>query len=67
MLGVAMTIPLPPIEVEREVDGRCLAYVPSMPGVMAYGKTPARARWRVVDLIHAVREIDATPKKDWIQ
>lgn len=31
------------IEVEREEDGRWLAEVPNLPGVMAYGATRAEA------------------------
>lgn len=31
------------IEVEREEDGRILASVPDLPGVMAYGVTEAEA------------------------
>ena len=27
------------IEVEREMDGRWIAEVPDLPGVMAYGRT----------------------------
>lgn len=36
-----------PIEVEQEVDGRWLAEIPSMPGVLAYGGTRAEAITRV--------------------
>jgi predicted RNase H-like HicB family nuclease len=32
------------IETEKECDGRWIAEVPSLPGVMAYGKTEAKAR-----------------------
>lgn len=35
------------IEAEREEDGRLIAEVPALPGVMAYGKTEAEARSRV--------------------
>ncbi|MBI4164388.1 MAG: type II toxin-antitoxin system HicB family antitoxin [Acidobacteria bacterium] len=35
------------IEVEREVDGRWIAEVPSLPGVLAYGKTKQLALARV--------------------
>jgi predicted RNase H-like HicB family nuclease len=35
------------IEVEQEEDGRWLADVPSLPGVLAYGATPQEARARV--------------------
>jgi predicted RNase H-like HicB family nuclease len=31
------------VEVEREVDGRILASVPDLPGVMAYGETESEA------------------------
>ena len=31
------------IETEREADGRWLAAVPALPGVMAYGATPEEA------------------------
>jgi predicted RNase H-like HicB family nuclease len=36
-----------PIEVEREEDGRWLAEIPDLPGVLAYGATPAEAIARV--------------------
>lgn len=32
------------IEIEQETDGRWLAEVPALAGVMAYGETPADAR-----------------------
>jgi len=35
------------IESEREDDGRWLAEVPALPGVMAYGTTEAEARDKV--------------------
>lgn len=35
------------IEAEREEDGRWIADVPALPGVMAYGKTEAEARSKV--------------------
>jgi predicted RNase H-like HicB family nuclease len=35
------------IETEKECDGRWIAEVPSLPGVMAYGETRAKARVRV--------------------
>jgi predicted RNase H-like HicB family nuclease len=31
------------VETEREEDGRWLAAVPALPGVMAYGTTPEEA------------------------
>jgi len=35
------------IEIEREEDGRWIAEVPDLPGVVAYGSTEAEARARV--------------------
>ena len=35
------------IEVERETDGRWLAEVLELPGVLAYGDSPEEARSRV--------------------
>ena len=42
-------VPIEPIrvEIEREADGRILASVPDLPGVMAYGGTEAEAIRRV--------------------
>jgi predicted RNase H-like HicB family nuclease len=34
------------LECEQEDDGRCLAEVPELPGVLAYGQTPAEAMAR---------------------
>jgi predicted RNase H-like HicB family nuclease len=36
-----------PIEIEREEDGRWLAEIPDLPGVLAYGATQAEAIARV--------------------
>ena len=38
------------IELEREEDGRWIAEVPALPGVLAYGVTEAEARSRAVSL-----------------
>lgn len=38
------------VEIEQETDGRWLAEVPALAGVMAYGDTPAEARAHVVAL-----------------
>ena len=38
------------IEVEREEDGRWLAEVPALPGVLVYGGAEAEARAHVVSL-----------------
>jgi predicted RNase H-like HicB family nuclease len=35
------------VEIEREEDGRFLASVPDLPGVMAYGETEESALRRV--------------------
>jgi predicted RNase H-like HicB family nuclease len=32
------------IEIEKESDGRWIADIPSLPGVMAYGETKAKAK-----------------------
>lgn len=38
------------IETERETDGRWIAEISDMPGVLAYGKTEAEARARAYAL-----------------
>jgi len=38
------------VEIEREEDGRVLASVPALPGVMAYGVTEAEAIRKVKSL-----------------
>ena len=35
------------IEVEREDDGRWIAEVPALPGVLAYGRTEPEARAKI--------------------
>jgi predicted RNase H-like HicB family nuclease len=35
------------VESEREEDGRWIAEVPALPGVLSYGETEAQARARV--------------------
>jgi predicted RNase H-like HicB family nuclease len=35
------------VESEREEDGRWIAEVPALPGVMTYGETEAQARAKV--------------------
>jgi predicted RNase H-like HicB family nuclease len=42
------------IEVEREDDGRWLAEVPALPGVLAYGHTRDEAMERVQTLAQRV-------------
>jgi len=39
------------IETEKECDGRWIAEVPSLPGVMAYGETKAKARTKIMVLV----------------
>lgn len=43
------------VEIETEDDGRILASISSMPGVMAYGSTEAEAREKVLRVAEAVR------------
>jgi predicted RNase H-like HicB family nuclease len=38
------------IEIEREDDGRWIAEVPALPGVMSYGATDAEARSKATAL-----------------
>jgi predicted RNase H-like HicB family nuclease len=38
------------IELERENDGRWIAEVPALPGVLAYGDTEAKARAHAISL-----------------
>jgi predicted RNase H-like HicB family nuclease len=42
------------IETEREDDGRWIAEVPALPGVLSYGATEAEARSRAAALAHRV-------------
>ena len=35
------------VEIEQEEDGRWIAEIPELPGVMVYGKTPKEARAKV--------------------
>jgi predicted RNase H-like HicB family nuclease len=42
------------IEIEQEVDGRWVADMPAIPGVLAYGATEVEARSRVVALARRV-------------
>lgn len=35
------------VEIEKEEDGRWIAEVPDLPGVLAYGKTPEEAKAKV--------------------
>ena len=50
-----------PIELDRETDGRWIAEIPTMPGVLAYGSTPQDAQTKALHLAHRViadRQID---------
>jgi len=42
------------VEIEREDDGRFLAVVPDLPGVMAYGNTEEKAIRRVSSIARRV-------------
>jgi predicted RNase H-like HicB family nuclease len=42
------------IEFEREEDGRWIAEVPALPGVLSYGKTEADARANAIALAFRV-------------
>jgi len=45
------------IETEREEDGRWLAEVPALPGVMSYGSTDVEARSKATALaLHVIAE-----------
>lgn len=48
------------IECERESDGRWLAEVPELPGVLAYGGTAAEAQARVQALALRVLAEDSS-------
>ena len=39
------------IEIDREQDGRWIAEIPQLPGVMAYGKSQSEAERRVKALL----------------
>jgi len=49
------------VEIEQEVDGRWIADIPALPGVLVYGKTPERAQAKaerpaLLVLLERVRE-----------
>lgn len=44
------------VELEQETDGRWLAEVPDLPGVLAYGATPTEAQLRAELLARVVME-----------
>ncbi len=46
------------IETEREEDGRWIAEIAEMPGVMVYGETEDEARRRVLSLADEVIQDD---------
>ncbi len=43
------------IEFDREDDGRWIAEVPELPGVLVYGDSKEEAMWRVQALAYRVR------------
>ncbi len=57
------------VELEQEADGRWIAEVLDLPGVLAYGRTPEQARARVQALALRVvadrLEHDEAPP-DWL-
>lgn len=52
------------IETERETDGRWIAEISEMPGVVAYGKTEAEARAKAYALALRVIADDVEKSKD---
>lgn len=49
------------VEFEKEVDGRWIAEIPKLPGVMAYGKTKQEAQRKVYAV--ALRTLADTVEK----
>ncbi|MDO8433580.1 MAG: type II toxin-antitoxin system HicB family antitoxin [Candidatus Binatus sp.] len=49
------------IEFDRETDGRWIAEVPELPGVLAYGETRAAAREAIILLAVEVLAERQTP------
>ncbi len=52
------------IEIEQEDDGRWIADVPALPGVLAYGETAAEARTRASALAFRVI-VDRIEQGQW--
>jgi len=52
------------IETERETDGRWIAEISDMPGVLAYGKTEAEAKAKAYALALRVIADDVEKSKD---
>ncbi|MDR0669145.1 MAG: hypothetical protein LBF95_03600 [Treponema sp.] len=44
------------IEVEQETDGRWIAEIPELPGVLAYGTTKAQAGKKAKALVRVLAE-----------
>jgi predicted RNase H-like HicB family nuclease len=42
------------VEIEQEADGRWIAEIPELPGVLAYGESKTEARARVLALARRV-------------
>jgi predicted RNase H-like HicB family nuclease len=42
------------VKIEREEDGRWIAEIPALPGVLAYGESKTEARVRVLALARRV-------------
>ncbi len=45
------------VELEQETDGRWIAEIPELPGVLIYGSTPAEAKTQALALsLHVISE-----------
>ena len=42
------------VELDREEDGRWIADIPELPGVLAYGATPDEAEQKAEAIAHSV-------------
>ena len=42
------------VELDREEDGRWIADIPELPGVLAYGATPDQAEQKAEAIAHSV-------------
>jgi predicted RNase H-like HicB family nuclease len=57
----------PKIEIEHEEDGRRIAEIPQLPGVLAYGATPdeASARVEILALRVLAEQLEHGEAKPW--
>lgn len=51
------------IQYQREADGRIIAEIPALPGVVAYGLTKQQAKSGVVSLAQMVINLEAERKQ----